>query len=300
MGAEVGGYTLTESLGAGGLGLVFLGTRNEEQAAIKLGRDHGGSLFMTRLLGASHARGLRGTELSSFSADDVDAVLRGEADVLELAAGAAGLPRLLGRIEHEGRPVLILERVPGRSLLARRAAGEALPLAPVSALARALATAIRAESLSAHGELKLGNLILDDEGLLRPIDPRPCGEPSVASPGYSPLLRHDPSADAVALAGCLQAYASGSEPFGTDAAPARARDGDRVSLMGFLALHPAPEVSAPLSELLPGFLNADALLAAPAVERLEQLADAIDALELDSIPAPALATPPGVPGLPPL
>jgi hypothetical protein len=294
IGAEIGGYTLSELLGSGGLGLVYLGARGDEQAAIKLGHEHGGSRFMTRLLGATHARGLRGdVELASFSKEDVDAVLCAEGDVLERAGGAAGLPKLLGRAEHEGRPVLIEELVPGRTLLELRVAGEPLPLASVSALARALATAIRAGSLPAHGELKLSNLLLHD-GRLRPIDPRPSADPSVASPAYYPLLRHDPSADAVALAGCLQAYASGKEPFGEVPAPARAREGHRVSLKGFLAQHPAPEdLPDPLSGVLAEYLGVASLLAAPAVERLEQLADALDALELDLVPAAPPVAPPG-------
>lgn len=291
-GAVVDGHTLGPLLGSGGLALVFE-SAEDPSAAIKLGRERGGSEFMTRLLGATHARGVQASagELRSFAQAEVDAVLRAEAKVLEAAQGAAGLPRLLAQVEHGGRPVLILERLQGPSLLALRNAGDPLPLATVSALARALAEAARAGSLPAHGELKLGNLILEAQGdaRLRPLDPRPPTPASVVSPAFYPLLRHDPGADAAALCACLYAFATGKDAFPPTPAPARARSGNTASLRGHLALCPQDASSLPqgLATVLQARLGVEGLLCDDSPEHLDRLADALDACGVDALTPPA-------------
>lgn len=306
----IGPWRVVGALGAGGFAQVHRAARADgpAEAALKRGLERGGSRFGTRLLGAAHARAVIAgqDEPRSVGPEEVDALLRAEGDLLEAAAGAAGLPRLLERLEHAGRVALALELVPGEPLLARRARGAPLPLAPVAALARRLAAAIRAGLLVAHGDLKLDNLLLDEgaapEVALRPIDPgAAAGGRTALTPEYSPLLQRGAGADALCLAGVVYAYAAGRAPFG-EPAPLSARRGDRVALGAFHAVAHTPLEGPPaLARTLAALLSCDALTGADDPARLDALAAELDALIAGGLaqvtpPAPA----PGVAGPPPI
>lgn len=306
---SVGPWRVALALGAGGFGVVYRAARADGgEAALKVGLERGGSRFGTRLLGAAHARAVVAAddEPRSVGPEAVDALLRAEGDLLEAAGGAAGLPRLLERLELPGgRVVLALELVPGEPLLARRARGAPLPLAPVAAFARRLAGAIREGLLVAHGDLKLDNLLLDEAAApdvaLRPVDPgAPAGGRTPLTPEYSPLLQRGAGADALCLAGVVHAYAAGRAPFG-EPAPLSARRGDRVALGAYHAVAHTPlgpDAPPALAKALAPLLSVDALTGADDPARLDALAATLDALIAGGL-AQVAAPPPQVTASPP-
>lgn len=208
---RVGPYTLAGRLGAGGMGVVYLG------------RDQGGGLVAVKLARADRA-----------CDEEVHERFRAEADSLRRVS-ASCTARLLTDGTDQTPPYIVTEYLAGRSLKDIVENDGPLPPEQVRALAtgvaRALAEIHRADLV--HRDLKPANVLLTPTGP-RVIDfgiaqsSPPHGGPTgagelVGSPGWiaPERLTRGPSTAAsdVFCWGCLVAYAgTARNPFGTGTA----------------------------------------------------------------------------------
>jgi serine/threonine protein kinase len=222
---SVGAYRISGRLGAGGMGVVYLGhSRGGRRVAVKLIRGELASdpEFRTRFRReVAAARQVH----SAYTAPVIDADT--EAD----------------------KPWLATVFVPGPSLAQRVAADGPLQLAEAWALGAGLAEALGAIHLSGvvHRDLKPANVILADDGP-RVIDfgiARAAagtvvtrtgvlvGSPSYMAPEYVRGQDAGPSADIFALAGTVSFAVTGKAPYGDGPA--------EVILMRLL--HESPDLS---------------------------------------------------------
>jgi len=206
----IGPYPVRETLGQGGMGVVYR-ARDERlgrDVAIKLLEDQGSELRRARF--AREARAL--------------ARLRHPNVVTVHAAG-----------DHEGRPFLVMDYVPGRSLHDRVVAEGPLHPVEAAALVRAIARAVHeAHRLGlVHRDVKPANVLVDADGAPLLTDFGLCqdaagGESLTApkttlgTPGYmAPEQVRDakeagPPADVFGLGATLYALVAGRPPFAGD------------------------------------------------------------------------------------
>ncbi|MEU8802925.1 PQQ-binding-like beta-propeller repeat protein [Spirillospora sp. NPDC048819] len=211
---RVGPYRLLGRLGAGGMGVVYLGrSRAGRPVAVKVVR-----------------RSLAGEPRYA-------ARFRREVEAARRVSGAFTAP-VLDADPDAASPWLATAYLPGLSL--REAVGGFGPLPPdavrplAAGLAEALADIHRAGVV--HRDLKPGNVMLTaggprviDFGIARPEDATaitrvgaPIGTPGFMAPEQIRGERVGPAADVFSLGATLAYAATGAEPFGSG--PARSRD----------------------------------------------------------------------------
>ncbi|WP_329385420.1 bifunctional serine/threonine-protein kinase/ABC transporter substrate-binding protein [Streptomyces sp. NBC_01716] len=212
--ASIGGHRLLARLGAGGMGVVYLG------------RTEAGALAAVKVIQAEYA-------------DDPGfrARFRREVDLARRVASPWAVP-VTGGEPEAAEPWLATEFVPGPSLGEAVTRHGPLPVHSVRALARMLAGALGAvhDAGLVHRDIKPGNVLLAvdgprliDFGIARATDETALTSPDmvVGTPGYlSPEQAEargagvGPASDVFSL-GCLLAYAlTGRPPFGAGSADA--------------------------------------------------------------------------------
>lgn len=194
-------YTIGGALSAGGFSDVFeTVTADGQPAVVKVARRRGGDRAPT---GGGHfpARGFRSSEPSgrwrqhTFTEDEVADVFVAEAATLRRASGHR-LPHLLDRVEVNGRPALVLEKM--------RRSWDLASAAP-SAFAELLEAAgeLARTGISGHGDLKPEHVFLDGRGQFTFVDPgyyRTTPPLRVTTPEFNPKLLSGPASDVVAVA----------------------------------------------------------------------------------------------------
>ncbi|WP_329036659.1 bifunctional serine/threonine-protein kinase/ABC transporter substrate-binding protein [Streptomyces sp. NBC_01725] len=212
--ASIGGHRLLARLGAGGMGVVYLG------------RTGSGALVAVKVIQAEYA-------------DDPGfrARFRREVDLARRVSSPWAVP-VTGAEPEAEEPWLATAFVPGPSLGEAVARHGALPVRSVRALARMLARALSAvhDAGLVHRDVKPGNVLLAvdgprliDFGIARATDETALTSPDmvVGTPGFlSPEQAEargagvGPASDVFSL-GCLLAYAlTGRPPFGGGTADA--------------------------------------------------------------------------------
>jgi len=233
VGEMVQGFRIVRFLGRGGFTSAYLAEQEEtgDKVALKVGHLSGGGRQVTRLLEVSARRtpdGISPDELPGeavfleppgFRIDlldqhEIDAMLRAEADLLE-GNSSANLVRLKQRIEHDGRVVLALEYVRGKTLREKIRGLEGIHLNWFLAAVRALIELRDGGALEFHGDLKPENMIVKPSGKIVLIDPamRGAGQAVTTTPHYNPMLFSDSKADVMAIGIMIYEILTGTLPF---------------------------------------------------------------------------------------
>jgi len=232
-GHKIGQYQVEGFLGRGAFAQVFLATDAQgKRVALKAGDDSGGGRFLPRFGEVTVTRDPRavspdetpaeamfldpanGARAEVLDAAEVDELLLKEAELLQSAPGT-NTPRLHEVLDVDGRPVLVMDHIPGTTLRERIRSMEGVKITWL------LDVAIAAERLieggwKCHGDLKPENILVTDQEEVFLIDPVPetCREDRVVTtPWYNPFLRWDQKGDAHALAIMIYELMAGAMPF---------------------------------------------------------------------------------------
>lgn len=232
-GQKLGKYQVDAFLGRGAFAQVY-SAQDEmgRRVALKVGDDSGGGRFLPRFGEVTVTRDPRavspdetpaealfldpvdGATAEVLDAAEVDELLLNEANLLRLAPGIT-TPRLHEVLEVDGRPVLVMDQIPGSTLRERIRSMEGVKVGWL------LEAAIAVERLTesgwkCHGDLKPENILITPSEEVFLIDPVPesCREDRiVTTPWYNPFLRWDTKGDAQALAIMIYELMVGAMPF---------------------------------------------------------------------------------------
>jgi serine/threonine protein kinase len=277
-GEYLGAYRVQEFLARGGFALIYLANdANGDKVALKVGDVAGGGRYVTRFLDVTSERrpeGISpdetpaeavffrkdGARIDFLDAHEIDLLVRSEGEML----GAARHQNLVGvrdAFVHEGRSVVVMDYVRGKTLREKIRALDGIRLNWFLTIVRALLKLERSGELTYHGDLKPENLIVKPSGSMIMVDPalRP-GERGVitTTPHYNPLLLRESKADVMGIGVMLYEILTGVLPF--DEVPwafsGREQGGEveRLSLSYFLSYPPPrdlnPNTPEPLSRII--------------------------------------------------
>ncbi|MBL8693944.1 MAG: hypothetical protein JNJ88_07565 [Planctomycetes bacterium] len=232
-GLLIGKYKVTEFLGRGGFALVYAAENceNGERVALKLGDSNGGGRFVDRMAELSSRRVPGAISPDESPADavffeggsarvdfldekEIDRLLLGEAEALRRVR-TPHLVSLRDVVRYEGRPVLVLDLVKGKTLREKIRALEGVRVNWFLTIVRALERLRAAGEMARHGDLKPENIVIKPQGTVVMIDPVPATAvgPHPATLNYNPLLLRDSSADVMAIGITLYEILTGTLPF---------------------------------------------------------------------------------------
>jgi serine/threonine protein kinase len=273
-GERIGSYKVTEFVARGGFAYVYVAEdARGERVALKVGDIAGGGRFVTRFLEVTSQRspewispdetpaeacffrkdGVRIDFLDQFEIDDM---LRREASLLARArhSNVIGVREVF---EHEGRPVVAMDYVRGKTMREKIRALEGIRLNWFLTIVRALQKLSSNGTLAYHGDLKPENILIKSSGAVVLIDPALRFEDRAVvatTPHYNPLLLRSPKADVMGIGVMLYEILTGTLPF--DSPPweyaGRAQGGEveRLSLSYFLSYPPPRDLNPNTPELL--------------------------------------------------
>jgi serine/threonine protein kinase len=277
-GERLGTYTVQEFIARGGFALVYLAEDvRGEKVALKIGDVAGGGRYVTRFLEITNERkpeGIspdetpaeavffrkEGAKVDFLDANEIDFMVRAEG---ELLAGARH-PNLVGVREvfrHDGRTIVVLDYVRGKTLREKIRALEGIRLNWFLTIVRALQKMQRSGELAYHGDLKPENIVVKPSGSVVLVDPAMRAHERgviTTTPHYNPLLLREPKADVMGIGIMLYEILTGVLPF--DEVPwnyaGREQGGEveRLSLSYFLSYPPPkdlnPNTPEPLARMI--------------------------------------------------
>jgi serine/threonine protein kinase len=299
----IGAYRVVEFLARGGFSLVYLADDPEgNRVVLKIGDVAGGGRYVTRFLEITNQRrpeGISpdetpaeavffrqdGVRIDFLDVHEIDDLLRGEAEIMSRVKH----PNVIGLREtfvHEGRPVLVMEHVRGKTLREKIRALEGIRLNWFLTIVRTLQKLARSGALPYHGDLKPENILIKPSGSVVMLDPAMrMDERGVitTTPHYNPLLLRDPKADVMGMGIMLYEILTGVLPF--DEVPwqyaGREQGGEveRLSLSYFLSYPPPKDLNPNTPDALARIVYRALTVSEYGLEGLEK--DLVDFLRKD-------------------
>ncbi len=277
-GEQLGTYRIQEFLGRGGFTLVYLATdRSGDLVALKVGDVAGGGRYVTRFMDVTNERrpeGIspdetpaeaiffrkEGARVDFLDAHEIDELIRSESELLH-GCRNQNLVSMRELFTFEGRTVLVLDYVRGKTLREKIRALEGIRLNWFLTIVRSLQKMQRSGEMAYHGDLKPENLIVKPSGSVVMIDPalRATDRGMITTtPHYNPMLLRNSKADVMAIGIMLYEILTGVLPF--EEVPykysGREQGGEveRLSLSYFLSYPPPlelnPNTPEPLAKLV--------------------------------------------------
>ena len=271
-GEAIGAYRVQKFLGRGGFAYVYQAEDSQgRKVALKVGDVAGGGRYVTRFVEITDERSQEwispdetpgeavffrpdGVRIDFLDVREIDSLLRQEAALLG-SASHQNLIKMRELFEVEGRPVLVLDYVRGKTLREKIRALEGIRLNWFLAIVRALQKLAATSDLKYHGDLKPENILVKPSGSAVLIDPALRAKNLVTTtPHYNPLLLREPKADVMGIGVMLYEILTGTLPF--DEVPwqysGRERGGEveRLSLSYFLSYPPPRSLNPNTPEAL--------------------------------------------------
>lgn len=274
----IGPYRVQDFVARGGFAYVYLAEDAEgNKVALKVGDVAGGGRYVTRFLEITNQRSpewispdetpaeavffrSEGVRIDFLDLHEIDDLVRSEGRLLTNARHQ-NLIRVHEVFEHDGRPVLVMDYVRGKTLREKIRALEGIRLNWFLSIARALQKLEKSSDLGFHGDLKPENILVKPSGSVVMIDPAlRSDQRNVISttPHYNPLLLQNSKADVMGIGVMLYEILTGTLPF--DDVPweyaGREQGGEveRLSLSYFLSYPPPtdlnPNTPEPLARIV--------------------------------------------------
>jgi serine/threonine protein kinase len=277
-GETIGSYRISEFIARGGFACVYQAEdQRGQKVALKIGDLAGGGRYITRCMEVTSRRSPEwlspdetpgeaiffradGVRVDFLDLHEIDLLIRQEGELLTNAR-SQNLVRAKEIFEHEGRPVIVMDYVRGKTLREKIRALEGIRLNWFLSIVRALQRLEKSGTLAYHGDLKPENILVKPSGSVVMIDPamRDTQKNLISTtPHYNPLLLRTPKADVMGIGVMLYEILTGTLPF--DEVPwqfaGREQGGEieRLSLSYFLSYPPPrelnPNTPEPLAQIV--------------------------------------------------
>ncbi|MCZ6597659.1 MAG: protein kinase [Planctomycetota bacterium] len=272
-GEHIGSYRVQKFLARGGFAYVYLAEDSQgRKVALKVGDVAGGGRYVTRFIEITDKRSPEwispdetpgeavffrndGVRVDFLDMHEIDQLIRAEWALLD-GRKHQNLIKVREIFEHEGRPVMVMDYVRGKTLREKIRALEGIRLNWFLSIVRSLKK-LRDDGLTYHGDLKPENILIRPAGGVVMIDPAlRLDDRSLISttPHYNPLLLRSSKADVMGIGVMLYEILTGTLPFDevpwSHAGTEQGGEVERLSLSYFLSYPPPRELNPNTPELL--------------------------------------------------